>query len=119
MELQKLMDEIAGWSDATFGQKQRISGMAAHLAKEVKELIESIYRLEKAPPEKSMGLVMEFREEIADCLMLLLDIASHASISSNTLIAEVWMKLERNKKRKWGEPDIDGAIEHIKEQRDE
>ena len=41
-DLQKLMNDISEWSDATFGEGQRNPAIVHHLVKEVPELIEAI-----------------------------------------------------------------------------
>ena len=52
--------------------------------------------------------------EIADCFMLLLDSAHHVGITHNEILQATKEKLEINKKRKWGNPDENGVVEHIK-----
>ena len=53
--------------------------------------------------------------ELADCLTLLLDVAAHEFIDVDELLAASEEKMEINKKRKWGEPDENGVVEHIPE----
>ena len=104
-ELQQLQNEIKKWSDRTFGSDfDRREGMAAHLRKEVAELQGEIVWNNK------LGIQVE----LADCLMLILDIASHSGIDIDSLIFEVEHKLQINKLRKWGKTNPDGSIEHIK-----
>lgn len=118
-ELQPLMDDIASWSDATFGEGQRNPAILHHLKKEVNELIESVERFQacgikiigyKGSEEACIAAFNEY----ADCLMLLLDSAHHFGLNSATLIQFTRQKLETNKKRKWGNPDCNGVVEHIK-----
>jgi NTP pyrophosphatase (non-canonical NTP hydrolase) len=103
-ELQKLMDDIREWSDATFGEGQRTIPILRHLIKEVPEAIEACDR-------DAETAIYEF----ADCMMLLLDAVNHHGISAEDLMLSVRTKLERNKNRKWGEPDENGVIEHTAE----
>lgn len=119
-ELQKLMDEITEWSDATFGEGQRNPAILHHLKKEVPELIEAIEKFQKGntiktPYSKSIKLLKDVWEEYADCMMLLLDSANHFGLSADRLLHQVKKKLEINKKRKWGKPDCNGVIEHIRD----
>lgn len=93
------------WSDETFGPDDRRLGMIAHLKKEVVELEEGLSRSARAPV---------IQDELADCMMLLLDIASHSGLSANDLLFSVSAKLVINKNRKWGSPNPDGSIEHIR-----
>ena len=94
-----LQHAIFTWSIATFGAEQRQEGVYAHLVREVKELGESISG--EIDPE-----------ELADCMMLLFDLAGYAGID---LLTETAKKLEINKKRKWGPIQEDGSILHIEE----
>ena len=96
--VQQLQDEIANWSDATFGEGRPASRPLNHLAKEVLELIEA--------PDDQM--------EYADCLILLLDAFRMAGGSADELIETCYRKLEINKKREWGTPDENGVVEHIR-----
>ena len=107
-----IQQSIAEWSKATFGlgithQKSwRFPGMLAHLKKEVAELDA------KVPKDGSNLLVDLVVEELADCAMLLLDMANQLNVD---LLSEVKKKLEINKARKWGKPNPDGSVEHIRE----
>ena len=93
----KLIDfqnEVGTWGDEIFTEAHPDS-IVAHLRREVKELGES------HQPEES-----------ADCLLLLLH---HAHQSGYDLLEEMKKKFEIVKKRKWGPPDAEGVVEHIKE----
>jgi NTP pyrophosphatase (non-canonical NTP hydrolase) len=105
--LQKLMYDISEWSDATFGNGQRNPAIAHHLKKEVEELITELSQ----PKSDIDKTTMEF----ADCFMLLLDSAHHYGLSAKDLIELAYKKLEINKARKWGKPDKNGVVEHIKD----
>ncbi len=96
--IQQLQNEIANWSDATFGAKRPATRPLNHLAKEIRELIEA--------PEDRM--------EYADCLILLLDAYRMAGGSADDLIEACYQKLEINKEREWGKPDENGVVEHIR-----
>lgn len=103
--LQRLMNDISEWSDKTFGEGQRNPAIAYHLKKEVDELI-------KALEEKDETHI---RFEYADCMMLLLDSAKHYGFNASHFLFITRMKLNINKTRKWGKPDENGVVEHIKE----
>jgi len=96
--LQTLQAEIGGWSDETFGDGSRLKPCLAHFKKEV-------YELYNDPST----------EEFADCLMLLLDGARMYGLSTEELLEYTELKLERNRKREWGSPDRNGAIEHVRD----
>lgn len=87
------------WANATFAADggYRGPGIVAHLAKEVAELAEN---------PRDM-------EELADCMLLLFHLAHQ---NGGNLQAAIARKLEINKRRKWGKPDAQGVVEHVREQ---
>lgn len=120
-ELQVLMNDISEWSDKTFGEGQRNPEIVHHLKKEVDELIEAINKAHGLGGDQSVGVgeygrqLKNTRTEYADCMMLLLDSALHFGISAKELLSLTREKLEVNKARKWGKPDENGVVEHVKE----
>lgn len=119
-KLQTLMNDISQWSDSTFGVAQRNPAIVYHLKKEVNELIEALDKTYAYGVDESVGAgefgrqIERTQYEYADCFMLLLDSASHFGLSAKHLADLSREKLEINKKRKWGKPDKNGVIEHIK-----
>jgi NTP pyrophosphatase (non-canonical NTP hydrolase) len=121
--LQKLQDEIMKWSDDTFGKYRSASPMAYHLKKESDELIYALKQLEEESYTNSdisaIGVQELIRKnnrilfELADCFSLIIDCAAHAQIKMNRLIDATEEKLQINKERKWGKPDVNGVVEHI------
>ena len=87
--------EVGEWGSRTFGNSSDQSKLA-HLAKEFDEL--------RADPGSG--------EEMADMVMILSHLAYTWDID---LMAEIRRKLEICRARKWGKPDADGVIEHIRE----
>ena len=118
-DLQKLMDDVSEWSNKTFGDKQRNPAILYHLKKEVTELIIAFTNVGYLPKditdEMLIAIVAEIKEEYADCFMLLLDSAHHFGYTAENLIECTKAKLEINKLRKWGTPDENGVVEHIKD----
>jgi len=119
-QLQKLMDALVAWSDGQFGTDDRTIGILYHLKKEVDELIDSTKKTKLLLGDDST-YVDELTDQIdktdmefADCFMLLLDAASHSYIDAEQLIGLSYKKMEINKNRKWGEPDENGVVEHVK-----
>ncbi|OHB92589.1 MAG: hypothetical protein A2Z57_03355 [Planctomycetes bacterium RIFCSPHIGHO2_12_39_6] len=116
--LQRLQLDIQKWSDSAFGKNRNSLPMVYHLKKEIEELITALLDVcgmgvdvsDEALREKYHRVVMEY----ADCFMLLIDSAAHFPIGTGALLNAVEKKLEINKKRKWGEPDKNGVVEHIK-----
>lgn len=97
--LQKFQDDLAQWTDATFGENRAPSRSLHHLKEEVEELILDEYD----------------HYEYADAFILLLDCARRAGLTAKDLLAKAYEKLEINKKRKWGPPDANGVRHHIKD----
>lgn len=91
--LKLLQLEVAAFSDEKF-PGQTIDAKIAHLADEVAELAD----------KPSDG------EEMADCLLLLAQIAEMQGVD---LMAEALKKLVKNKERVWGEADHRGVIKHV------
>ena len=85
------------WAIDTFGPPDPIS-VYNHFVDEAKELYQD---LEK-------GIVP--REEIADCTILLFQLASCFGLD---LLEAIDKKMAVNRKRKWGAPNEQGFTEHI------
>ena len=120
--IQNLQDEVKKWSDGAFGMYRTATPMAYHLKIEIDELITALKELyqgtySNSSTQNGIDLVAakyrRIRFELADCLMLLIDCASHAQINMDSLISATEEKLEINKNRKWGTPDENGVVEHI------
>lgn len=73
---------------------------AAHLVKEANELRDN--------PRDIM--------EMADCMNLLMDTCRRAGYTATDLLDAVDRKLDILPGRKWGPPDANGVIEHIREE---
>ena len=84
---------VGEWGNVTF-PKGTPDSLVAHLRKEMEELAET-----HSP------------EEGADCFLLLLH---HAHRCGYDLMIEAFKKFEINKWRKWGKPNKDGVVEHIR-----
>lgn len=120
--LGKLKNRVAEWSDKTFGDGERKVAMANHLKKEVDELEEELIWLEVVSdsPEVSKKEKTESWEaaamEVADCLLLILDLASHLNIAADELIDLGFKKQIINEGRIWGPPDENGVCEHLRDE---
>lgn len=92
--LSEVMTEGAQWSEETFGHATP-SSIAKHLLKEAQELVDN-------PTDG---------EEMADIMLLL----GHLfAVTDKDPVYEVRRKLEICRQRKWGPPDADGVVEHIR-----
>lgn len=96
--IEKLFREHEAFSMSTFGDRPPTAPLH-HLKKEIKECIKEPYDL----------------EEYADCFLLLLDALRLAGFNVDNLVNKSFEKLEINKRRTWGEPDKNGAFQHIDE----
>jgi len=114
--LQNTLNEIAKFSDKTFGSGKadinRSIPILYHLKKEVDEAIKAT-ELFLANP--STETIMKVNDEIADIHILALDYQRHFTPNADHLLTIINNKIEVNKMRKWGKPDCNGVIEHIKE----
>lgn len=99
MDLQKFQNDITEWANTTFGNNRQPSSVIAHLAKEVIELSEQPYDI----------------EEYADCFILLLNASKLAGVNVQQLLEAAESKMEINRHRKWGKPDENGVVEHLRE----
>ena len=91
-----LQQRIFDWGRETFGAGQRAGGVYAHLVREIKELADDLYD----------------GEELADCTILLFELAGFAGVD---LLDEVEKKHKINEGRKWGGIEENGSILHIEE----
>lgn len=97
--LDELYREVTQWQRETFG-RQSLVDLFSTLEREVGEL-------GMTPPGSDQG-----REELADVAMVLFEIADVEGVD---LAAAIEWKLSINRTRRWGEPDAEGVIEHIRE----
>lgn len=90
-------------SKETFGEATPLSKLA-HLKEEINELEDD---LRNQRPGR--------RLEFADCSLLLYGIASSDGMDYEGIVSCINEKMSINRKRKWGKPNKDGVVNHIKE----
>ena len=102
--LTDLVEQHADWSRETFGSDtvRGPEGPLKHLAKEAKEALEAVDQA-------------HFKEEMADCLLLLLDASRRGGIKVMQLVEAAQAKLKVNKLREWPETSATEPVEHVKE----
>lgn len=116
-ELVTLAMDHAAWSQKTFGSDAdrgplgplRHLEMEAREAQQAAEAVGYVSRCGSTPfhTRNMLG------EELADCLLLLLDAGRRAGFDPLAIVREAAKKMERNKARKWETP-VDGQpCEHV------
>lgn len=96
-------EEITKWQKETFGQATTLSKLA-HLSEELTELRLAI------DFDKS-----DKKLEFADCFFLLFGAAAADGMTYDDICKAISEKFEINKQRKWGKPNADGVVNHIRE----
>lgn len=112
MDTKEFQDNISTWQDQTF-DKATIESIKSHLAEEVLELVgEEIFKKALLKHEKNNKIDEDNdNEESADIVLLLNHLAHKSGFN---LLDETLNKFEKNKKRKWGKPDENGVVNHVK-----
>ena len=110
--IQKLQDNIAEWSDNTFGDNDRTIGILNHLKEEVDEAIEAKLEFE----EKLDGISQQrMVSEFADCLILILDAARKSDLDTTLLLQAAEYKMQINRTREWKPANEQGYHKHQKQ----
>lgn len=103
-DLEKIILEAHEWQLKTFPGANPVSKLH-HLREEVDELIDAYME------GKSR---VDIKSEFADCFLLLFGSAFIDDFNFDDIAELVRAKHEINEKRKWGEPDENGVVKHIK-----
>ena len=98
-DMNEIQKNLGKWADSVFGKKRSPIGALYHLQEEAFEAMDEPYD------------IMEY----ADCMMLIIDATRNAGFTADELMEAVNKKLRINQRRKWGRPDKNGVINHIKE----
>ena len=100
-----LQQEVTKWANVTFGESTPKSKIL-HLWEEIQEA-----------HEKSLS--QECDEEIADCALIVMHLASSLSIElpelTGSLADDVYEKFLVCKKRNWGTANENGVVHHTKD----
>lgn len=96
-------EAISAWQKETFGQATAMSKLF-HLKEEMEELAVSI----------TIDAV-DKHLEFADCFFLLFGAAAADGMSYEDICKAIDEKFEINKARRWGKPDQNGVVNHIKD----
>lgn len=107
--IQRLQNNIAEWSDQTFGSDDRTIGILNHLKEEVEEVLEAKNNFEENPD----GLNQQrMASEFADCLILLLDAARKSDLNTDLLMQAAEYKMTINRNREWKPANSQGYHKH-------
>lgn len=107
--IEKLQNNIAEWSNQTFGSNDRTVGILNHLKEEVDEAIDAKHQFEENPD----GLTQQkMASEFADCLILLLDAAHKSDLNTDLLIQAAEHKMYINRNREWQSANEKGYHKH-------
>ncbi len=110
-----LVADQAEWSQATFGSDAERGpvGPLKHLAREAIEAAEAWSDLPPTVIESVMRR-HKFYEELADCLLLILDASRRGGIKPMQLVEKAQAKMKINRARTWPTPVADEPVEHVK-----
>lgn len=95
-------NEITKWQNETFGEATAYSKVM-HLKEEIEEL--------------AVDVAIDGYEkqlEFADCFILLFGAAASDGMSYEDICKAINKKMAINRARKWGKPDENGVVKHIK-----
>lgn len=108
-------EEITQWQKDTFGLATPISKVH-HLKEEVEELLKELQEWYNSGFPKSETQMQDLliEKEFADCFILLFGSAYSHGMSYEDICESINMKMEINKKRKWGKPNANGVVNHVK-----
>ena len=98
---------ITNWQKETFPNSNANSKIV-HLKQEVDELQSDV-----------MYNSIDARLEFADCFILLFGAAKAHGMSYEDICAAIDEKMHINVNRKWGKPDKNGVVNHIKNETNE
>lgn len=117
----ELARDQSAWSQATFGTDAERGPVGAlkHLEKESREAQEAAGRLRHhagmLDTAAANAAELDLREELADCLLLILDASRRAGLKPRDLIRAAQAKMAVNKTRAWPKPEADTPVEHVRD----
>ena len=103
-----LARDLSEWSQATFGTdlERGPIGAVRHLQKEAGEVERALLAGESKE---------RVTEELADCLILVIDASRRHGVKPMELFKAAYAKLQVNRGRKWPKPTSDEPVEHVRE----
>lgn len=112
----ELCKDLGKWSQETFGSDTERGpiGPLKHLECEAKEAQEELTRHPPRLAEPRMHITSKGKEELANCLILILDASRRAGIKPMQLVEAAIDKMAINKTRQWEKPEKDQPSFHKK-----
>lgn len=107
---EKQFNEISAWQKETFGQATPVSKLY-HLVEELAKLKDAINNEDHTIDHEA---IRKTKMEYADCFFLLFGSAAAYGMSYKDICEAIQDKFEINKASKWGKPDKNGVVRHIK-----
>lgn len=98
---QEQFKRVTEWQRKTFPGATMLSKIK-HLLQELEEVQDPSLSI----TERSL--------EFADCFLLLFDAAAASGMTYDSIVGCIDAKMGINENRKWGNPDADGVVNHIK-----
>ena len=102
---EEIFNSIMQWQNETFPHATALSKVV-HLTSEVEELRMELITQNNDPKVTHL--------EYADCFLLLMGSAASYGMTFQDICEVINKKMGINKKRKWGNPDKDGVVNHVK-----
>ncbi|WP_394749593.1 dATP/dGTP pyrophosphohydrolase domain-containing protein [Spongiimicrobium salis] len=108
-------EEISKWQEKTFGKATSLSKMA-HLKQEIIELEKELifWNQNKESFTHTEANKITKQREFADCFILLFGAAASDGMTYEEICNCIEEKMQINYSRKWGEPNKNGVVNHIK-----
>jgi hypothetical protein len=122
-KLADLVEDHSAWSRETFGPREMRGplGSLKHMAKEIQEATNAwavyLFAVEDAgtSEEDKNAAYAEWKKEMADILLLLLDSSGRSGVKIMQLVEAGIEKMKENRERDWPKFDstkVDEAVEH-------
>jgi len=106
--------KISKWQDKTFGKATALSKIT-HLKQEIEELkLELLNYYTSKNIEQLEENKLHKESEFADCFILLFGVASSDGMAYDDIVKCIEEKMKINYKRKWGKPQANGVVNHLK-----
>ena len=121
--MEQLFNQVTEWQSETFPNSTALS-KATHLYEEVQELMIDLNELKRLRQsnldfdDNVEDLIQkketDAQKELADCFILLFGAANKMGLNFHQVQDAIQNKHIENLGRKWGKPDANGVVKHVK-----